>query len=359
MGWRLPLLALGALALFAGLDGGLLRLGWTAPLADAERALAHGPLMVSGFLGTVIGLERAAALRRPWGWLAPLLAGAGAIATIAAPSGAAAPWLFAAASAVFTAIAVLFAWRQRALFTAVMALGALGWLAGNALQLAGQPADAAVPFWIAFLILTIAGERLELSRLMRPTTLRRLTAPLPLLLLVVGLLAGAALPGADWPARLFGAGLVALAVWLAAYDAARRTVRQPGLTRYIAVCLLGGYVWLAAAGLLILAAGLPDAGPQYDAVLHAVFLGFVFAMIFGHAPVIVPALLGATIPWTRWFYLHLGLLHASLVLRIGGDLADLPALRAQGGLGNAAAILLFLAMTAGAALHHAHRRRET
>jgi hypothetical protein len=31
---------------------------------------------------------------------------------------------------------------------------------------------------------------------------------------------------------------------LATFDIARRTVRQSGVTRFIAVCLLSGYVWL-------------------------------------------------------------------------------------------------------------------
>ena len=52
--------------------------------------------------------------------------------------------------------------------------------------------------------------------------------------------------------RLVGAGFVALAAWLGAFDVARRTVRGAGLTRFIAVALLSGYAWLAVAGLLLL-----------------------------------------------------------------------------------------------------------
>lgn len=57
---RVPLLALGVLLLLAGLWTGLLRLGWELPLLLF--ASYHGPLMVSGFSGTLIGLERAVAL---------------------------------------------------------------------------------------------------------------------------------------------------------------------------------------------------------------------------------------------------------------------------------------------------------
>ena len=91
------------------------------------------------------------------------------------------------------------------------------------------------------------------------------------------------------------------------------------------------------------------AGPVYDALLHTLFLGFVFSMIFGHAPVIVPAVLGVQVPYTPIFYLHLGLLHLSLLLRVVGDGLLLFPLRRWGGLLNEVAVLLFLLVTAVAA----------
>lgn len=63
---RLPLLALGMLALVAGVAGGLARLGGHALLPGAAAAW-HGPLMVGAFFGTVIALERAVALGARWG----------------------------------------------------------------------------------------------------------------------------------------------------------------------------------------------------------------------------------------------------------------------------------------------------
>jgi hypothetical protein len=84
------------------------------------------------------------------------------------------------------------------------------------------------------------------------------------------------------------------------------------------------------------------AGPRYDAMLHAVFLGFVFSMIFAHAPVIFPSIIGIALPFRRRFYLHLALLHGALLLRVGGDLALSTAVQQWGGVGNIAAVLLFL-----------------
>jgi hypothetical protein len=85
------------------------------------------------------------------------------------------------------------------------------------------------------------------------------------------------------------------------------------------------------------------AGPYYDAMLHAIFLGFVFSMIFGHAPIILPSVLGVALPFRRGFYAHWALLHASLAVRVGSDLALWPPGQRWGGLGNALAIVLFLA----------------
>jgi len=85
--------------------------------------------------------------------------------------------------------------------------------------------------------------------------------------------------------RLTGAALIALSVWLFRYDIARRTLRQTGLPRFIAASLLSGYFWLGAAGVIALLRRGHHRGPNYDAVLHAVFVGFALSMVFGHASI--------------------------------------------------------------------------
>jgi len=97
------------------------------------------------------------------------------------------------------------------------------------------------------------------------------------------------------------------------------------------------------------------AGPYYDAMLHTVFVGFVFAMIFGHAPIIIPAILDRTTsPYHPALYVPLLLLQASLLLRVVGDLLGWWPGRQWGGLLNALAVLLFL-ITLGRVL----RRRKS
>src|SRR5699024_1271931 len=67
------------LAMLAGLDAALLLLGVWAPVGTENPPDLHGILMVSGFLGTVIALERAVALAKPVGFLAHGLLGLGAV----------------------------------------------------------------------------------------------------------------------------------------------------------------------------------------------------------------------------------------------------------------------------------------
>jgi hypothetical protein len=126
-----------------------------------------------------------------------------------------------------------------------------------------------------------------------------------------------------------GVVLVLLAAWLFAFDLARLTIRQDRLPRYVAACLLAGYFWLGVGGaLMALAVG-------YDAALHAIFVGFVFSMVFGHAPVILPAVLRVRFPYHPLLYAPLVLLHASLAVRV---FFSTP----LGAWGNAAAIALFI-----------------
>lgn len=338
--FRLPLLVMGFISLAAGVGAGLLRLGWNLPFPPAELALLHGPLMLSGFLGTVIGLERAVALGRRWAYGGPLLTGLGGLGILFGFPQSVGAIAITCGSVVLLAGSALIVRRQPELFMVTMTFGAASWLLGNLLWLSGSPLPAVVALWANFLILTIAGERLELSRFLPPSPVARQVFKVILAML----LAGSVMVLMSVGAHLYGAGLLALALWLLRQDIARRTVKERGLTRFIAVCLLSGYAWLAIGGLTLLAAG-GLTGAAYDAVLHAILIGFVFSMVFGHAPIIFPSVVRVKMPYHRTFYLPLLALHASLAVRLCGGALDLPDLRSLGGLLNAAALALFILST--------------
>lgn len=342
---RFPLLALGAASLFCGVWAGLLRFGWNLPQGRANLSELHGPLMVFGFLGTVISLERAVALRRRWGYLAPAGTIAGVALLFAGVRQGIGELVLLLAGCVLVALFVVIVRTHATASAATLLLGALLWVVGDGLWLHGDPLVQVVPWWAGFLVLTIVGERLELAAMSRLTGAGRVLFAALTLLLV----AGPSLSTADAGKgiRVAGAALLGYALWLARFDIARRTVRRTGLPRFVALALLPGYVWLAAGGVLWLRDGAAVAGFAHDAELHALFVGFVFSMIFGHAPVIFPGVLGIAIPFRRFFYLHLALLHAGLALRVGGDLAGNFTAARWGGLLNASAIGLFLLATLG------------
>ncbi|MFO7683949.1 MAG: hypothetical protein R6X34_28290 [Chloroflexota bacterium] len=360
---RAPLMALAGFALLAGLWAGMLRLGWQWPPISLRLSAQHGPLMVSGFLGTLISLERAVALnqyengRSPSYYLVPLLAGLGALLLFFSLPPVIPRGLSTLGALGLVLMFVIIYRRQPTTDHAVMGIGALLWLVGNGLWLSGAPIFRFVPWWAGFLILTIAGERLELGRILQPKPAVRLAFNLIVGLFLVGLLLS--LATFDAGIRLAGFALIALGVWLLRYDIARRTIHRSGLTRFIAACLLPGYVWLMVGGFFWLRfGGQYMAGPYYSVMLHTLFLGFVFSMIFGHAPIIVPALIGVQIPYAPLFYGHLALLHFSLALRVTGDLLLWPAARRWGGLLNGVAILLFLVVTAVAAILHYQKQNR-
>lgn len=353
---RVPLLGLALVSLFAGLWGGLLLLGVLPPTSGSAAAVEHGPLMALGFLGTLISLERAVALNRSWAFAAPVGAGVGALISLTSAPASLGPALVCFGGLVLVAAHVALDRRQRSPHNMVMALGAIAWCAAAADWIGGADPARFAPLLAGFLVLTIVGERLELTR----ATRRPRLATMVLLAAVAAFAAGLAvsLAAERLGVRLAGSGLILQALWLARYDIARHTVRIGGLTRYMASALLAGYVWLLCAGVLWTVFAALESGPAYDASLHAVFLGFVMSMVFAHAPVIVPAVLRVRLPHTRWFYVQLVLLHAALAVRlIGGDLLGSMALWRWGGVGNGAAIVLFLAVSAIAAL--LARRRRT
>jgi hypothetical protein len=366
-----PLLAsLVLLALGAGVWGGLLRAGAAWPLAWGpwvpQAASFHAALMLCAGMGSLIAIERAVAVKRRWAFAAPVASGlAGVLILLGDPQAAAGFACMAALLLVAVHAEVLR--RQRAVHTGLLLVAALAWTVGNGLWALGAELAAVLPWWFVLPVLTIAAERLEMTRLRRRHALAE-----PLLLgVVAALLGGAAMntlaagpADAAWhllaapPAWraaggvLFGSALVGLALWCAMFDIARRTVLADGLPRYMAVCLLTAYAWLAVAGAAWVGTALGC--PGRDLALHALGLGFIASMVMAHAPVVLPAVARIKLLYGPWFYGPLVLLNGSLLLRFAGGWAR-PGWLTAGAEGNALALAAFGLTLLGAAW--AWRRR--
>ena len=339
VGLRYAIVAFAPVALATGLAGGLWRLGLDVPGGD-RFALLHGPLMISGLFGTLIGLERAVALGKGWVYAAPALSALATAMLLGGAPPAAAASAYLAAAAVLACASAVIVRLQPALFTAALLIGALAWGVGNLLWTAGNEIPNLAGWWIAFLVLTIAGERLDLSRLMPA---RRGSEAL--FIASAGFVIIGAFEGITFSvgARLFGLGLLVCAIWLLRHDIARRNVRATAAPRFFAVCMLAGYGWLALAGAFMLFGSATEAMFGYDIALHAVLIGFVLSMVFGHALIILPAVTGLRLAYRPLLYGPLAVLHVSLAMRIGGDLLQDESLRRSSGLVTTAAILLFAA----------------
>lgn len=336
---RLPFLLPGGVALLAGLDAALMLIGLPAPVDLARLPEVHGMLLVLGFVGTLIALERAVALSRPAGYLAPALLGAGGLLLVSPAPLWAGRTLLLSGAAALTLLYVPLWRRQRDDAVLVQALGAVLAAGAAALWLGGVTVAALLPWLVGFIVLTIAGERLELARLaMGPGAGTRLV-------LLATAVVASVVASLLWPMTtpLLGVALLGLVGWLSVHDVARRTVRSTGQVRFMAASMLAGYAWLAVAATVWVVGGAATGGTAYDAVVHAVFLGFTMSMVMAHAPVILPAVLRSPLPYHPVLIGPAVLLHASLVLRlwVGDALGSATAWQVGGAL-NITALLAFV-----------------
>jgi hypothetical protein len=341
--WHRALISTIAPVAMVGLYGGLLRMGADLPAAAAA-SLFHGALVLHGVFGTLIPLERAVALHERWAYGAPLASLIGSLLLLLGlPLYG---WaLYALSSLWFAAVSIRIVILQPAPFTIVLLLGSLGLVSADAVLLTGHEIPEIVALWLSFLVLTVAAERLELSRLLKypPITVTLFFIP------AICVLVGAMFGGIESP--LFGIGLLTMAVWMLRYDIAFHTVRLRGQVRYFAAAMLCGHIWLVLAGLSVLAT--PWLERPYDLAIHAICVGFALSMVFGHALIILPAITGIRLSYSPWLYAPLGVLQVAVFLRALSDTLGLSSGRLESAYLTAGALLAFALILA------LHRRRRS
>lgn len=356
---RTLLLLPAAATLVAGLVGGTALLG-LEPLGGRLTGLAevHGPLMVLGFLGTLISLERAVAARVGWAYAAPLLTGLGALVAIPTTTRSTGVVLLTAG---LLALVVVYGrlWRRSRDDLVLVQMAAAGSAVLASVLWPRTDVATALPWLVGFIVLTIAAERVELARL----EIRHGSG------ILVGLTGAYLLAGTVallWPrvgTRALALTLLALTAWLALSDVARRTIRLAGQARFSAAALLTAYLWLAVAALTWLSAGPLATSDAYDTVVHGVFLGFAMSMVLAHAPVILPAVIRRPLPYRPVFWLPFLVLHVGLAVRLLlGHGIPAERLWQAGALGTVLALVLLPVVLVSAVVRdrgHAPRRRSS
>ena len=338
---RFVFLAFAGVSVLTGLTAALALLGYLGGTRAATLAADHGPLMIFGFVGGAIGLERTVAVRTRWAWAGPVCSALGVVTLLAGLPVAVPALLFTGSFLLLGLVYATVHRRQATAAVIAQAAGVIGAVSATLLWGFGDGGfAAAMPPAVVFVVATIIGERLELARI--PVTAGNpepLITGLVLALAAAGILFVAA-PEVGHP--LMGLLLVAVAVVTARVDVARRLVRAQGLPRFSAVCMLAGHLWLGLAGLLWVAFPRATTGFLYDAAVHAVFLGFVISMIFAHAPIILTAVIRRPLPYHPVMYVPVALLHGGLALRLLGDAREAVPLWQAGGVINVLAVLTFL-----------------
>lgn len=373
---RLLFLVLAFVSVMAGLNAALVRLGALAPVASTELGAIHGVLMIYGFLGTAIGLERAVSLqadrRRLWPYAAPLLAGLGGISatlcaalprlsSVLAERGIGSRllpgslWL-ASMLVLLSIYTYIMVRRQPSMSALLQILSAFVGASGIALWMKGYEPGAVVPWWLMFLVLTIISERLELARITFAG------AGVEFRVLCEGVAVVAALPvtlvAPSLGFVLLGAALAVMVIDVAWHDVARRLVGTAGVPGFAATCMLGGYLWaLLSAGMWVFTE--PSlSGYHYDIAVHGLTIGFTLSMIVAHAPVIIPAVIRREVPYHPVMWFAWALIQSALVLRLFGAGRAAEFVWRFGGSLGVVAFLVFVVSTATLTIRLARRRQR-
>lgn len=340
------ILPLVILSLLTGILTGWLRIGVNNIVPFALPMGEHGALMACSFLGTLICLEKTVAYHNKTALLIPAVNAASLVFFITGQNNIAYMLLILGASGLVTIYYLMYI-KHKGIYILVMMAGALCYLIGNAVLFKTSFYPAAVMWWIAFLFFTITGERLELSKFVMIKNAARRQAVL--IAVLVMFVAGMIIPFHSAGGYLLAVSLISTAVWLIRYDTPRMLIKGEGQNFYSGLLLLTGYIWLALTGILMAYGAY--FGLFYDSSLHAFFLGFVFSMIFAHAPLILPAVLKLSAkPFGKSLYIWFALLNISLVVRVFGIFFGITSYKSEAGIINGIAILGFFINMAAIAI---------
>ena len=323
------------LSLLLGIWEGWLRLGWSMfnELPLSNYMSNHGAMMAGGFIGSLICLERALGFKSKLTLLVPAISSLSILFFLLEKPVIAYALLLAGSVGLVLIYFILIS-KFSKIHNILMLIGALCWLIGNAILLKTYFYPSAVMWWIAFLFFTITGERLELSKYLNISTFKKYLLVFSMLIYIIGII----IPFHDLGGYIVGLSLITSAVWLFKYDMAKKSLKGERQIYYSGLVLLFGYGWLIVCGLFMIYGAYW--GLLYDAALHSFFLGFVFSMIFAHAPIILPGVL--KIPanmFNKSLYVWFVLLQLSLVSRVITSFAGIIDFKFYGALFNSVEIL--------------------
>ncbi len=293
----------------------------------------HGEVMVFGFLAVLIATERYLGSLpfklHPVVHVMPFLVALGAVLKLVGSLGKSVPADNVGSILIALGMAILIyllmaVSRQSAqpLPFRYMSFGAFVLLLGALFSIGGSPVRNMnfSLFLLGFPILTILGERVELSRFLSPAAHTRMEVHW---WVVVAAYLSLLVQDGRWTIGAWAVlmALVVLPLLKSELALVRAGETSPQkLHRYLGRSLLVAYLWLFAGLALVLAWAATHGvyGGLFDASIHSLAAGFVLTMIFAHGPVIAPALFRVTVKQEKLSTVPLGLLTVANLMRVGG-----------------------------------------
>ena len=319
------------LGILSGLSrGGVVERDWFAQY--------HPIIFVTGFFGTLISLERAIGLGKIF-FIVP----ASIIFGVALYIFFGKPHMLVLSSLLFSIPSIFIVRMNRYLF--YFLFSSLLFFLGNSAFVLGGVKSASL-LLVESLVLFILAERIELSRIAK---LRRSDIALFIFAFFLMLFSSAllflvevnyterSLVG-EFPLQLAGVSNIVLGVWFLMRDIARRVRKiSAGITRFSATAVLLAHMSLLLSGVLLLF----GKWKVWGGALHLISLGFVFSMVFGHAPLVFPQIAKTKPIFSHFFYAPLVLLHISVLMRVLSEIILLRELKFISLYLNSASILIF------------------
>lgn len=315
---KLKLVATGVpIFLILGLFMGLSRFG----LINFPLSFHHGVLMLNGFAGGVITVERLLSNRKDqWFLVGLILLISGLTLYIA---GFEYGLLLVAGNIAILFVKETLILNENKIHNSVYQLvGLLSWFIGNLKFYQNGFYPAVVPFWIVFILMLIVGTRL--SKMGKEDVIS--------MVLSLTIFFSFWLGFHGYGQSIYGVGLSLLSVRLGYLEVRNRSKHLLGL--------MIAYGWLLISGISSLFSDYILY--SYDLALHAFFLGFFFSMIFLNAPDALLKKLDLdqlkTYPNFWVLFLSSGL----IVRLIMGDLLQMQTARNMGSILNLLTIIIYI-----------------
>lgn len=298
---RILILLLAFASLIAGLIAGVSRTGYWNLLTYLSPY--HFLLMTGSFFGTLITLERSVTLHRKLLQSIPFINGLSLIFFLFNYIDEGILFLMLG-GCIMIAMYLYFYFQHKNFENVLFIVSALAYFIGFCYYYIEKNLVPTIRWIEIFFLLTIVAERLELSRFLNVSKLKK-----QMLLLFILFSMLSSLTTNHITDTIFGISILSISVWLILFDVAKINIRKNEPHKFRGWALMLGYYWLFIHGLTFILSF-----TNYDLQIHSFFLGFIMNMIFAHITIILPAIFKITYQINYKVYYFIWLIFQTILL---------------------------------------------